>query len=171
MFAGPWSASVSDNTFAVLLLLFGAATLVAVCSAWLLWQRRRIGTVLNLTALPVEAIFRIGFALPLPWVAGIARVVLVVVAWNSLSKSGRQAESALNATQRSPTTAKASNFRNSWAQRRRAVERPELGLRANLTCVTSPLTTTRVRDDPAPAARPRAWSSCGRASGSEPSGC
>ena len=67
MFAGPWSASVSDNTFAVLLLLFGAATLVAVCSAWLLWQRRRIGTVLNLTALPVEAIFRIGFALPLPW--------------------------------------------------------------------------------------------------------
>ena len=94
MFAGPWSASVSDNTFAVLLLLFGAATLVAVCSAWLLWQRRRIGAVLNLTALPVQAIFWIGFALPLPRVAGIARVVLVVVAWNSLSESGRQAESA-----------------------------------------------------------------------------
>jgi hypothetical protein len=94
MFGGPWSVSVSDRTFVVLLLLFGAATLVAVCSAWLLWQRRRIGGVLNLAVLPVEAVFWIGFALPLPWVTGVARVVLVAVAWTSLSTSPRQAELA-----------------------------------------------------------------------------
>ena len=94
MYGGPWSASVSDNTFVVLLLLFGAATLVAACSAWLLWQRQRIGAVLNLAVLPVEAVFWIGFALPLPWVTGVARVVLCAVAWNALSKSGRPAELA-----------------------------------------------------------------------------
>lgn len=94
MFAGPWSASVSDSTFVVLLLLFGAVTLVAAWSAWLLWQGRRVGAVLNLAVLPVEAVFWIGFALPLPWATGLARVVLVALAWNSLAKSGRQAELA-----------------------------------------------------------------------------
>jgi hypothetical protein len=94
MFAGPWSASASDRTFVVLLLLFGAATLVAVGSACWLWQQRRIGAVLNLAVLPVEAVFWIGFALPLPWVTGLARVVLVALAWNSLEKSERQADLA-----------------------------------------------------------------------------
>ena len=94
MYGGPWSASVSDSTFVGLLLLFGAVTLVAAWSAWLLWQRRRIGAVLNLGALPVEAVFWIGFALPLPWLTGLARVVLVALAWNSLSKPARQAELA-----------------------------------------------------------------------------
>ena len=37
MFGGPWSARTSDRTF-VGLLLFCAVTLVAFCSAWLLWQ-------------------------------------------------------------------------------------------------------------------------------------
>jgi hypothetical protein len=94
MFAGPWSASASDRTFVVLLLLFGAATLVAVGSACWLWQQRRTGAVLNLAVLPVEAVFWIGFALPLPWVTGLARVVLVALAWNSLEKPERQADLA-----------------------------------------------------------------------------
>jgi len=90
MYGGPWSANVSDSTFVALLLLFGAVTLVVVCSAWLLWQRRRSGAVLNLAVLPVEATFWIGFALPLPWLTGLARMVLIAVAWNSLSRSGPQ---------------------------------------------------------------------------------
>jgi hypothetical protein len=85
---------VSWTAPSVLLLLFGAATLVAAWSAWLLWQRRRIGAVLNLAALPVEAVFWIGFALPLPWLIGLARVALVALAWNSLSKPSIQAELA-----------------------------------------------------------------------------
>ncbi len=91
MFGGAWSARVSDRTFVVLLLLFGAVTLVAVYSAWLLWQGRRVGAVLNLAVLPMEAVFWIGFALPLPWATGIARVLLAAVAWNSLAKSGQRA--------------------------------------------------------------------------------
>jgi hypothetical protein len=94
MFGGPWSASTSDRTFVGLLLLFGAVSLVAVCSAWMLWQERRIGAVLNLALLPVEVVFWIGFALPLPWATGLAGVVLIAVAWNPLSKSGHQARLA-----------------------------------------------------------------------------
>ena len=94
MFGGPWSASTSDRTFVGLLLLFGAMTLVAGCSAWMLWQGRRMGAVLNLAVLPVEVVFWIGFALPLPWATGLARVILIAVAWNSLSKSGHQAQLA-----------------------------------------------------------------------------
>ena len=90
MFGGPWSASLSDRAFIGLLLLFGAATLLAACSALLIWQRRRIGAVLNLAALPLEAVFWVGFALPVPWLTGIARVVLIALAWNSLSRSARQ---------------------------------------------------------------------------------
>ena len=88
MYGGPWSASVSDNTLVALLLVFLGLTLVAAWSAWLLRQGRRIGAVLNLAVLPVEAVFWIGFALPIPWFTGVARVVLVAVAWKSLSGSG-----------------------------------------------------------------------------------
>jgi hypothetical protein len=34
---------------------------------------RNAGAVLNLGLLPVEAVFWIGFALPVPWLFGIAR--------------------------------------------------------------------------------------------------
>lgn len=94
MFGGPWSTSTSDSTFVGLLLLFGAATLVAAYSAWLLWQERKVGAVLNLAVLPVEAVFWIGFALPLPWATGLARVILIAAAWNTLSKSAHQGELA-----------------------------------------------------------------------------
>ena len=33
---------------------------------------------------PVEAIFWLGFALPIAWLIGIARAVLLVLAWTSL---------------------------------------------------------------------------------------
>jgi hypothetical protein len=35
--------------------------------------------------LPVEAVFWVGFALPIPWLLGVARVVLMALAWRSLS--------------------------------------------------------------------------------------
>ena len=37
--------------------------------------------------LPVEAVFWIGFALPIPSLLGIARVVLIALAWRSLFES------------------------------------------------------------------------------------
>jgi len=50
---------------------------------------RKIGAVLNLAILQFEAVFWIGFALPLPWLTGVARVAIVAGAWKSLSGSGK----------------------------------------------------------------------------------
>ena len=87
MYGGPWSARLSDTTLVSLLLGFLAVTLVAAWSAWLLWGRRKMGAVLNLAVVPVEAVFWIGFALPLPWLIGIARVAMVAGAWRQLQWS------------------------------------------------------------------------------------
>lgn len=94
IYGGPWSARHSDTTLVSLLLGFLAVTLVAAWSAWLLWGRRKIGAVLNLALLPVEAVFWIGFALPLPWLIGIARVAMVARAWRQLQWSKRRTSAA-----------------------------------------------------------------------------
>jgi hypothetical protein len=85
MYGGPWSARVTNATFTVLLLAFLVVSLVTAWSAWLVWNGSRSGAVLNLILLPVEAVFWIGFALPIPWLLGAARVVLIALAWKSLN--------------------------------------------------------------------------------------
>ena len=50
----------------------------------MIWRGRRSGAVLNLALLPVEAIFWVGFALPIPWLCGAARVALLAAGWKSL---------------------------------------------------------------------------------------
>ena len=89
MYGGPWSDSYLDDRLTVLLLVFLGLTLAAALSGWLLWTKRRAGAVLNLLLLPAEAVCWVGFALPVPWLFGIARVVLVIRAWRSLSGRGR----------------------------------------------------------------------------------
>ena len=94
MYAGPWSSRFPDDRVIALLLVYFGLALAAVVSGWLLWEMRKAGAVLNLGLLPVEAIFWVGFALPVPWLFGIARVTLVALAWQELSGSGRQATDA-----------------------------------------------------------------------------
>jgi hypothetical protein len=84
MYGGAWSGSTSDETFSQLLYAFLALQLVVAWSGWLLWRGERRGAILNLLTLPAEAVFWVGFALPLPWVTGIARIMLLAVAWRSL---------------------------------------------------------------------------------------
>jgi hypothetical protein len=72
------------TTFVVLLMAFLAVNLVAAWTAWLVWAGLRFGAVFKLALLPIEAVVWIGFALPLPWLLGVARVVLVALAWRSL---------------------------------------------------------------------------------------
>jgi hypothetical protein len=45
------------------------------------WNGSEAGAVLGLVLFPVEAIFWLGFALPIAWVFGIARAALLVLAW------------------------------------------------------------------------------------------
>jgi hypothetical protein len=91
MYAGPWSSRLSDDRVIVLLLAYSGLVLAASVSAWLLWEMRRAGALLNLTLLPVEAIFWIGFALPIPWLFGLSRAALVSLAWRELSGARRPA--------------------------------------------------------------------------------
>ena len=59
-----------------------------------MWEMRKAGAVLNLGLLPVEAVFWIGFALPVPSLFGIARVALVSLAWPELFGLHRRATAA-----------------------------------------------------------------------------
>ena len=94
MYAGPWSSRFPDDRVIALLLVYFGLALAAVVSGWLLWEMRKAGAVLNLGLLPVEAVFWIGFALPVPWLFGIARVALVALSWPELSGSRRHATAA-----------------------------------------------------------------------------
>lgn len=102
MYAGPWSSRFADNRVVALLLVYFGLGLAAAWSGWLLWRGRKAGAVLNLGSLPVEAVFWIGFALPIPWVFGVARVALVCLAWPELSGSRRQVTATTHGTDRPP---------------------------------------------------------------------
>ncbi len=84
MYGGPWFAQVGMRAFVMLLVGFLCATVAAAWAGWLLWQESRIGGVLSLAILPVEAVFWVGFALPIPWVLGAVRAAMVVLAWRTL---------------------------------------------------------------------------------------
>lgn len=73
MYKGRWSAWASPRQFSILLIAFLAVCGAVGVSGWLLWRGRRAGAILNLALLPVEAVFWIGFALPLPWLSSAAR--------------------------------------------------------------------------------------------------
>ena len=84
MYGGPWSARVEVRTLVVLLITFLVLTLFAAWAGWLVWNGSKAGAVLSLLLLPVEAMFWVGFALPIPWVFGVARIVFLAIAWKSL---------------------------------------------------------------------------------------
>jgi hypothetical protein len=86
MYGGPWSSRLEPEKFVALLGAFLGVTGVAAWSAWWLWRGRKAGAVLNIALLPVETIFWLGFALPIPWLVGAARAVLIAIAWKSLAE-------------------------------------------------------------------------------------
>ena len=83
MYGGPWSSRFEHRTFLLLLTAFFTVTLMASWAAWLIWNGSQAGAILSLIVLPVEVAFWLGFALPIPWILGLARVALLANAWGS----------------------------------------------------------------------------------------
>jgi hypothetical protein len=83
---GPFE-DVGIDTTVLLLVAFLLVCLAELLAGWLLWRHRRSGGLLALALLPFEFAFWVGFALPLGPVAGLARTVLVLLAWSSLRRS------------------------------------------------------------------------------------
>ena len=92
MYGGPWSAQFGAGVFAALLIAFLLVLLVSSFAAWLVWRGSRVGAILSLALLPVEIVFWLGFALPVPWAFGVARVVLLLLAWRELRLGATDAE-------------------------------------------------------------------------------
>jgi hypothetical protein len=84
-YGGPWFARFPARTFALILMTFLIVTLLAAWGGWEVWTGSKSGAILSLALLPIEAIFWIGFALPIPWIIGVARITFLVLAWQSLS--------------------------------------------------------------------------------------
>ena len=83
MYGGPWSERVSDGRLITLLFLFLVVLIGAAWTARLTWNGSRRGIIASLALLPIEAVCWIGFALPFPWLIGMARAGLLIAALRS----------------------------------------------------------------------------------------
>ena len=83
---GPFE-DVGLETTVPLLVAFLVVCAAELVVGWLLRRQRRAGGVLALALLPLEFAFWIGFALPLGPPVGLARTVLVVMAWSLLRRA------------------------------------------------------------------------------------
>lgn len=83
-YGGGWFERFSPETFAILLGLFVGVCAVAAFAGWLLWTGSRAGGILTLALLPLEIVFWSGFALPIPPIIALVRLVLLAVGWGAL---------------------------------------------------------------------------------------
>ena len=84
MYGGPWSGRLRDGQFVGLLLGYLGLMAIVSLAAGQVRRGSRRGAVVSAGLLPVEAVFWLGFALPIPWVLGAARVALLAAAWRRL---------------------------------------------------------------------------------------
>ena len=84
MYGGPWSGRLRDDQFVGVLLSFAGLMVLLAWAAGRVRHGSRRGAVLSAGLLPIEAFFWLGFALPIPWILGAARVALLIAAWRRL---------------------------------------------------------------------------------------
>lgn len=68
-----------------LLFAFFLVCVLEIAAGVPLWSGRKIGALLALGAVPFGAVFWWGFALPFPPLFALARTVLIIASWRSLS--------------------------------------------------------------------------------------
>jgi hypothetical protein len=86
-YGGPWWYRLDIGTFQIVLVAFLVVTLATSATGWLMWRGSRRAAIASLALIPVEAVFWVGFALPIPWLVGAARVILIIVALPTLRRA------------------------------------------------------------------------------------
>jgi hypothetical protein len=83
-YSGGWFERFSPEMFAILLGVFVGLCAVEAFAGWLLWTGSRAGGTLTFVLLPLEIVFWTGFAVPIPPVAAVLRLGLLVLGWGAL---------------------------------------------------------------------------------------
>lgn len=86
--AGPFSENLSSGAFITLGVVFTVVSVLDVVAGVMLWMSLRSGGVLGFATSPIVFALGIGFAVPFMIVVTVLRVVLLVVGWSSLRRSG-----------------------------------------------------------------------------------
>jgi len=81
---GPFER-VGIPTTVPLLAAFLLVCILEGVAGWLLWSGYKTGGILAIALLPAGAIFWWGFALPLPPMFAVARTILILLGWRTLS--------------------------------------------------------------------------------------
>lgn len=84
MYGGGFFDRRSPEAFTALLGLFFALSAGEAFAAWLLWHGEGVGAAMTLALLPVEALFWLGFAVPVPPILAVVRLAALAVGWSSL---------------------------------------------------------------------------------------
>jgi hypothetical protein len=84
MYGGGLFDHFSPEVFAVLLGLFTALSAIEAYAGWLLWNGEPLGAGMTLVLLPIEIVFWVGFAVPIPPVIAVVRLGLLAAGWSAL---------------------------------------------------------------------------------------
>jgi hypothetical protein len=84
LLSGPFEALGIEGLI-VAGIVFVVVSALKILAAYWIWNSRIDGAILELILLGLSTIFWYGFALPLGPIGGIAQLVLIALAWKSLS--------------------------------------------------------------------------------------
>ena len=84
MYGGGFFQRWSPEVFVALLGLFAAVSAIEAFAGVLLWQGEPLGAFIALALLPIEVVFWVGFAVPLPPPGAVVRLGLLAIGWSSL---------------------------------------------------------------------------------------
>jgi len=82
-FAGPFER-FGPGVFGRLLTAYGVLSLLEVLAGVWLWRGLKQGALLGVVLSAVNAVFWVGFALPIPLIGGPLRILLLMLGWRSL---------------------------------------------------------------------------------------
>ena len=89
-FGGAWVEQLARPVHVAVILGYLVVTLVAAWAAWLVRLGSRAAGVVAAGVMVVEAGFWVVFAMPIPWVFALVRLLLLGLAWSAPADGARE---------------------------------------------------------------------------------